>query len=727
MKRKIYSVQFKLFIAIVVVLIAGLTNRATAQTIPELETAKIQMGHIWTGVMANAEKGIFNYGGAGFFPNDYDILGNRVVGVEAIAGGGIQLSMTHWQDIAITDSAFFHDVVVFGPTSRDYDGWQRGKVVDNLTNYIRYTYPKETVDFEEISLTPFGTQDPSKFNDGTFDQVVEVTSEYIIGVQMHRRFLAWSQNYHNDYIIIELTFTNATPDTIHDFYINMQLNGKNTVHSYGTNPSPQGNIFDPSFTWQHYYGGRVGDSLRVFYEYGADDPDQSGDNMGGPAISQNGRLLNAKFLWYSILHASATPFSDSANDQDDFLQPKVTYLGKDNLIPFSSEANDEFGSKNFYALSGGFSEDFPMSGDTWPETFHGVNNDEMGSPDFDAHVAMSRLGNDSRMWSSFGPYTFPPGEKVRVVYAVGYSGLSIETGKSVGYQWVKKTLPEPPGLPNPVTGYFPDNFAFPAGASEMDKIKDRWVSTGIDSVMKSAYRAKWNYEHGYKVPQAPPPPEKVTVTAKGTGVDIRWSDIAAEQMDDFAGYRIMRRVSNLDTVFYEPVYSSGPEDIADEHVFTDTQVLLGGQYYYYIQAKAQIDENDPNAYPDNRGKILYSARVLEPNFKNTKPVHPTQNDLRKIRVVPNPYNINDPMLEAYGNTDLRYMQFVNLPPTITIKIFTENGDLVRVLEHDSLVDSGNEDWDMLTSSQQVINSGVYIAVFEAPDGSISYQKFLVVR
>jgi hypothetical protein len=85
--------------------------------------------------------------------------------------------------------------------------------------------------------------------------------------------------------------------------------------------------------WQHYYGGRIGDSLRVFYEYSADDPETAGDNYGAPVASQGGRLVGAKFCWYSILHASGEPISNSADDQDRFIQPRITYIGTATKIP----------------------------------------------------------------------------------------------------------------------------------------------------------------------------------------------------------------------------------------------------------------------------------------------------------------------------------------------------------------------------------------------------------
>jgi hypothetical protein len=411
---------------------------------------------------------------------------------------------------------------------------------------------------------------------------------------------------------------------------------------------------------------------------------------------------------------------------DDFLQPKVTYIGKSNLIPYTSEG-DEFGDNNFWAIRGEYSKRYPMSGNTWPATFHGLNSDEQGSADYSDHPAGTKSSNNSKLWSSFGPYTLAPGQKVHIVYASGFSGLEIQKAKEVGNKWLQGTLAEPPGLPNPETGYFPDNFVFPLDASEIDKRKDRWISTGIDSVMQSAWRAKWNFEQGYQIPAAPPPPSTITITGLGTGVEIQWSNPEAESRPDFAGYRIMRRISNLDTVFYNPVYDSGPDDKASEHLFVDTGVLAGAQYYYYVQTKAQIDENDLTADPLSRGKIIYSSRVLHPNINWINPPRFSQENLSEIRIVPNPYNINDPLLDEQGWTDKRGVQFYNLPGKVTIKIFTENGDLVQTIEHDSPVSSGYVFWDMITSSQQVISSGVYIVVFEKPSGELSYQKFLVVR
>jgi len=704
---------------ILFLLMSLIVQNTNSQTQPEFEKALIKMGQVWCGVTANGDKGNFDYR-AGFFPNDYDILGVRGQYRDAWAGAGFKLAATNWLDP--NDS--LHSVAIYGPTN---EFMPIGKVIVPMTNYIRYKFPSEVVDFKEVELEDFGAYDPGKFGEQTYDQIVEVTTENILGVQLHRKILAWNQNYNDDYIIVDVIFTNVTDDTLKDFHINIESNGTNTFRSNGSNPSPAaGERFNAATTWQHYYGGRVGDTLRVFYEYSADDPDVPGDNMGAPAPSQGGRLLNAKFIWYSILHASKEPYVDSVNDVDDFLQPKVTYIGKDNLIPYN-EQGDEFGSKNFWALRGAYSDFFRMSGETWPGTHHAGNSDEQGSADYASHPAGTHQANDSKMWSTFGPYIFAPGKKIHLVYASGFSGLNLKIAKEVGNKWLNETLEDPSGIPDPQTGYFPSNFVYPPDATEMDKRKDRWISTGIDSVMKSAYRARWNFEHDYKIPQAPPPPSSIEITGLGTGVEIKWIDLEAEAMPNFAGYRIMRRISNRDTVFYEEIYSSGPEDKADEHLYVDKDVLIGAQYYYYLQSKARIADDDEHADPTTRGKIIYSGRVLHPNIYWINPPHYSQDDLSEIRIVPNPYNINDPLLVEHGFTDQRAVQFFNLPGKVTIKIFTENGDMVQTIEHESSVSSGYENWDMITRNQQVISSGVYIVVFQKPNGEVAYQKFIVVR
>ncbi len=713
-------------LAFLVLSLAVTGSNALAQQTPELQTTAITTGKLWLGMSANGSKTNFDPT-RGFFPNDYGIAADRAQYPQAFTGAGINLTATHWFN-PLTDS--IENVAIYSTVT---DSMPKGKVLVPLSNYVRYKFPAIQINGSQTNVAQFGTYNPSYsgFQNHTYDEVAEVVDSTILGVTMDRKVYAWSQNYNDNYVITDVVFTNAGGDTLDSLYINMQETGGNMFYSNGSNPSGQ---FDPTMSWQHYYGGRPGDSMRVFYEYSADNPKIAGDDMGAPQASQNGRLINPNMHYFAILHASAEPYTDSSKDADDPLQPKVTYMGVATAIQ-SSQISDQYGSRSFYAIRGAYSDANPMPGEI-TGTHHGFNNDELGTDDYTNNPGGQYEGISYRT-CSFGPYTFYPGQKLHIVYASGFAGIGYELGQKIGQLWLDGTLTDPPNasqIPgwNSNTGLFPSNFQFPSGATSADKAKDRWISLGIDSVMLSAWRAKWNFDHDYNIPQAPPPPQNVSITPTAGSIQISWSDPAAEAMPGFAGYRIMRRVSNLDTVMYQPIYNSDSTDMAATHTFNDSIGYYGAQVYYYIQSKARIPYDDQNADPTTRGKIIYSGRALYPNYYFVRPTNFAQDDLSKIRIVPNPYNIRDPLLYkaegGLGATDGRALVFYNLPQTCTIKIYTENGDLVQTIHHPTPGQTGgSETWTLLTSSQQVIYSGVYIAVFETPDGRISYQKFLVVR
>jgi len=702
---------------------------------PELETAQTKLTKIWGGIAANGDKATFDFR-AGFFPNDFDFLQHRGQGSENYLGSGYRLGCINWK--APDDS--FYTAAVFGPLN---DYMLNGKVVKPITSHIRYKYPEQTVNNVLINLTDFATYDPTKFSGGTYDQIVEATYKNVLGVEVKRKILVWTQNYNDNYIIIDVELTNVgvdhisstgadslVQDTLRNFYFAMNQGTANNFYSNGSNPAPSSSERPKyAYVWQHYFGARAGDSLRVFYFYSADDPQSTGDDMGSPVLSQEGRLLNTNLTFYTILHASKEPYNNSSEDVDDFLQPKVTYIGTETKIPNPGVGEDPYGSKNYWAMSGGFSDNYLMP-NSIPGTHHMLNNDEIGTPNFSNFPGGTISSVNSKNFSSFGPYNFPPNKKLHFIYAVGIAGIGIEKSQELGEKWKNGTLTNPPNMPNPTTGWLPTNFAFPSGATEIDKIKDRWISMGIDSVMLAAWRAKWNYDHDFQIPQAPPPVQSFSVNGSGSldGVVLNWKNPDAEAMSNFAGYSIKRRLTNQDTVFYSEIYSSGLADKAIEHTFVDTGVVSGVPYYYYIQTKSKIDANDLNADPTTRGKTLYSSRNWIPNISPINPPKYSSEDMSKIRIVPNPYNINDPLVKLYySDKDGRQINFYSLPGSVMIKIFTESGDLVKTIDHYSPQSDGYEKWDMITDNQQVISSGVYVAVFQKPDGEVSFQKFVVVR
>jgi hypothetical protein len=95
-------------------------------------------------------------------------------------------------------------------------------------------------------------------------------------------------------------------------------------------------------------------------------------------------------------------------------------------------------------------------------------------------------------------------------------------------------------------------------------------------------------------------------------------------------------------------------------------------------------------------------------------------------VVPNPINFTS----SGGEDGIRFgredeIAFFNIPGECTIKIYSEVGELIHTIEHTN--GSGDEKWNLTTASRQLLTSGIYIAVFETPEGERAFQKFTVIR
>ncbi len=93
-------------------------------------------------------------------------------------------------------------------------------------------------------------------------------------------------------------------------------------------------------------------------------------------------------------------------------------------------------------------------------------------------------------------------------------------------------------------------------------------------------------------------------------------------------------------------------------------------------------------------------------------------DLKNIKAVPNPYFVRNGNAGRVGE-----LQFKNLPDKCTIRIYTMAGDLVETLDH---VGSGEAYWNLLSSNNQQVASGIYIFHVESDYGEF-LGRFAVVK
>jgi len=107
-----------------------------------------------------------------------------------------------------------------------------------------------------------------------------------------------------------------------------------------------------------------------------------------------------------------------------------------------------------------------------------------------------------------------------------------------------------------------------------------------------------------------------------------------------------------------------------------------------------------------------------------------KSELDRVKVVPNPYiatAIWEPRNNFSNGRGERSIHFIHLPQNCTIRIFNVRGELVRTLNHQSSLDDGTADWDLLTKDNIEAAYGVYIYHIEAPGIGQSTGKFAVIK
>ncbi len=103
-------------------------------------------------------------------------------------------------------------------------------------------------------------------------------------------------------------------------------------------------------------------------------------------------------------------------------------------------------------------------------------------------------------------------------------------------------------------------------------------------------------------------------------------------------------------------------------------------------------------------------------------------EFKEPYVVPNPYVGQasfEPQRFAVSGRGERRIEFRGLPQTCTIRIYTVNGELVKILYHDGL--QGYEPWDLRSKDNLEIAPGLYIFHVEAPDTGSYIGKFAIIK
>lgn len=284
-----------------------------------------------------------------------------------------------------------------------------------------------------------------------------------------------------------------------------------------------------------------------------------------------------------------------------------------------------------------------------------------------------------------------------------------------------------------------------------------------EKMIENAVWAQKAFDNNYRLP-SPPPSPNLTITPEDNKVVIEWDDFPEYTVDevdsvmDFEGYRIYRKQENEeewnllaefdvverpgtgepDTIGYNTGLPPKNED--GRYVFGDSEdfeKLKNGWGYEY--AVTSFDTGNPlSNLPSLESSQSQNAKMIFPGK--------SPNAQGEVYVYPNPYKVHalwDDTSEGNAARG-RLLWFANLPSRAEIKIYTLSGDLIDTIEHDEAAYDGSDiqrlsglnaqysggehGWDLITSEDQEVATGLYIFTVENLNtGDIKQGKFVVIK
>jgi hypothetical protein len=165
-----------------------------------------------------------------------------------------------------------------------------------------------------------------------------------------------------------------------------------------------------------------------------------------------------------------------------------------------------------------------------------------------------------------------------------------------------------------------------------------------------------------------------------------------------------------------------PSRIANQGVFPAT--LFG--------MRLQSDQPKPgDVYRLKFMSALNDSITFTVHTQSTVNGSQLNNDMKRIKVVPNPYLVTNTMEQYISNQGLnqrRVLLFTHIPAGCSIKIFTSSGVFLRQIDVDNSPDNGTVQWDMLTKEGLEIAAGIYVYdVKSNVTGEEKLGKFAVIK
>ncbi|MFN4993129.1 MAG: hypothetical protein ACK5FU_00555, partial [Bacteroidota bacterium] len=395
--------------------------------------------------------------------------------------------------------------------------------------------------------------------------------------------------------------------------------------------------------------------------------------------------------------------------------------------------------------------------------------------DLDRYAKLSSNIDSTLLYGSSGPANGSPNNWIQLVSAGPISRVAPgeKFNYTIAYVCSRK-------LVKPVSGSTIGTSAESRGELTEHFARTRATYVGEDVNETGKYDPDLDFNGNGKLDRfilpEPPNPPKLKVIASENKVDLYWDASSTQSIDpitrkkDFEGFKLYRTNAgdDLDQVItddlnliaqwdsaanavgynngFDPIRLPNPvffENDPTPYVFkySMNQVKNGWQYLFALTAFDK-GERELGIGPLESSAIETEKRV----FPGTVPKEISEDGSTQVGVYPNPYKTT----AAWdGNTSrTQKIYFTNLPAQCVITVYTSNGDLITMINHDAAtyngsdakwyevygdsektVTSGGEHaWDLLSTSKTTLTSGVYLfTVEDKKTGNVELGKFVIIK
>ena len=234
--------------------------------------------------------------------------------------------------------------------------------------------------------------------------------------------------------------------------------------------------------------------------------------------------------------------------------------------------------------------------------------------------------------TGYGPYDMAPGECVNIVVSEGIAGLSFDAATQIGRAYKRgggdreTDLIEYDANGDGVINTTPFDYDIVFVGTEA-QTKNQWVMTARDSLFQMFYRARDLYTASnnmttYPIPEPPRAPVHFSLWERQEAIDLEWTPASdGPAVDHWELYRTDRWEDNLyvngclDDLSIACGYERVASLSAEATSYTDTDVLPGVDYFYYIEGIGQPQPVDPRAITGTPyGLPLRSSRYLTQTY-----------------------------------------------------------------------------------------------------------------